>query len=844
MCLRPPGVGSLRALLAVLAAAIVGLLGIVPCAAAAPFEQSYPFTGPAAGTAGWSNLDNPSPNPWYSSSIGVGGMSMQATGNGGLIYDNAYRSGFQFQAPAGTTITRAVLGGVDARQEDRQRTRINLMPQPSSDVLTGSESWGKQTVDDGDTLSGAITLTPQPGFTPSSGLQVRHYPVACGNPGLGQPSCAAVPASTLGRARIASVTVTLDDPTPPVATLNGPAAGGWTNASSVPVSVSGQDEQSGISRIGAVVKVGSATRRPTLGSWTQDTSGNSLPGWTTSQTATGTVALPRKGTVTIAGTVRNGAQAESTTGTVTMRIDRTAPQISWPKKLQGGQTVTVRDGESRLASLTATLNGRPLRTTCPAGSKQCKVKIPTTAGGTLGVEAADVAGNVTSGERTVKRAPKTGTGKRGSGGGSKKRGPKKGSSKRSQAYCKKHPKAKGCAGRDPGPELQCRSSKTTGGVFISTPKGQRRLVISQPKNGNATSVTVSWRDGKGRRQTRTVSLAKLQRGGTGCLLAINAALGAEIDVSVDDEGVKSPSVSIKLGSGMSLKVRTINNADFTQGVITLEGIPRPWIVVKRDRAPEKFCFPVQGASSIQVQPNGSVVITPSRGGTPATLETPWAVDANGLEVPNRYVVEDRSLCHVIEHKGGRYVYPITADGTRGNDPLFPCRPSQVMMICIGSFMWMIHHNIATRVARAHISQNEQAFNGKDVAVAKPYWEWIDDDVESIGYAGTLRFDIKVWIELCDGPGPRARCQRINQPRTYRGIKSKNGPKQWRETSKRLRKLIAPYSCIQSRRFRYFRGAADFDLRRSDGKNIEDALYGDEPWNPNGVQYGEIHGLRC
>jgi len=415
---------------------------------AASFTQPYPFTGAPAGTAGWTTLDIPSPNPWYTSSIGTGGLQMAPTGNGGLVYDNGYRSGFQINAPAGATITRAVLGGVDALQADRQRTRINLLPQPSTGQLDGTEPWAKATDVDGDTLTGTITLTPQPGFTAATGLQVRHFPVACGDPNLGQPPCAPVSAATTAHARAQSVTLTLDDPSAPTATLSGPA-GGWTNATSATVTAGGQDPQSGISRLSLTVKSGSSTRRPVIGTWNQDTTGNSIPGRATTRSGPSTLTLPRSGTVTVTSVARNGAGTESTSTPITIRVDRTAPTITWPRKLEGGQSATVRDSESGLANLTARVGSKTVTTSCAAGAKQCKVKIPTTADGTLRITTTDQAGNDTDGQRTVIPRPRGG----GPGGGGSKGGAKKpptrkpGSKKPTASYCKKHPSAKAC-----GPE--------------------------------------------------------------------------------------------------------------------------------------------------------------------------------------------------------------------------------------------------------------------------------------------------------------------------------------------------------------------------------------------------------
>ncbi|MEV4420477.1 hypothetical protein AB0L40_10950 [Patulibacter sp. NPDC049589] len=291
-----------------------------------------------------------------------------------------------------------------------------------------------------------------------------------------------MPRRALGHhARVAGVTLTLDDPSPPTATINGPA-GGWTTASSAPVTAGGQDPQSGISRLGLVVKTGGSTRRPVVGTWNQDTTGGSLPGWATTRSSPSTIALPRTGTVTVATVARNGAGTESTSTPITIRVDRTAPTITWPKKLQGGQTATIRDTQSGIATLTAKINSKTATTNCTPAAKQCKVKIPTTANGTLRITTTDQAGNDTTGQRTVRPRPKGGGGGPGSGGGSKggaKKPParKPGSKKPTASYCKKHPLAKACTGASAGSSPIRRQDR-------ATPRGTKVSKVSKAKKSS------------------------------------------------------------------------------------------------------------------------------------------------------------------------------------------------------------------------------------------------------------------------------------------------------------------------------------------------------------------------
>jgi hypothetical protein len=45
---------------------------------------------------------------------------------------------------------------------------------------------------------------------------------------------------------------------------------------------------------------------------------------------------------------------------------------------------------------------------------------------------------------------------------------------------------------------------------------------------------------------------------------------------------------------------------------------------------------------------------------------PWAWDADGRDVPTRYIVEGDTIVQEVDHAGGDYAYPIVADPWMGN----------------------------------------------------------------------------------------------------------------------------------------------------------------------------------
>jgi hypothetical protein len=65
--------------------------------------------------------------------------------------------------------------------------------------------------------------------------------------------------------------------------------------------------------------------------------------------------------------------------------------------------------------------------------------------------------------------------------------------------------------------------------------------------------------------------------------------------------------------------------------------------------------------SLSVQPDGSVQVLDGSGTVTATIETPWAYDAQGVAVPTHFTVKGDQLTQVVEHRGAGVTYPVTAD---------------------------------------------------------------------------------------------------------------------------------------------------------------------------------------
>ena len=65
--------------------------------------------------------------------------------------------------------------------------------------------------------------------------------------------------------------------------------------------------------------------------------------------------------------------------------------------------------------------------------------------------------------------------------------------------------------------------------------------------------------------------------------------------------------------------------------------------------------------SLVVDSDGGVVALDGSGQVVAAVDAPWARDANGTEVPTRFVVEGSTLTQVVDHATASFAYPITAD---------------------------------------------------------------------------------------------------------------------------------------------------------------------------------------
>lgn len=77
--------------------------------------------------------------------------------------------------------------------------------------------------------------------------------------------------------------------------------------------------------------------------------------------------------------------------------------------------------------------------------------------------------------------------------------------------------------------------------------------------------------------------------------------------------------------------------------------------------PTEYRVELSGASSLVGDSTGGVVALDGAGQVVATVAAPWARDANGMDVPTRFVPDGTTVVQIVDHNAGTYAYPIVAD---------------------------------------------------------------------------------------------------------------------------------------------------------------------------------------
>ena len=102
--------------------------------------------------------------------------------------------------------------------------------------------------------------------------------------------------------------------------------------------------------------------------------------------------------------------------------------------------------------------------------------------------------------------------------------------------------------------------------------------------------------------------------------------------------------------------------DTTVALQPAAGGLRALVHIDSAEAPERFDFVMGGdVATLEMMPDGSVVALNLDEEVLAVAPTPWALDANGVNVPTHYEISGTTLTQVVEHKAGDFAYGIVAD---------------------------------------------------------------------------------------------------------------------------------------------------------------------------------------
>lgn len=200
----------------------------------------------------------------------------------------------------------------------------------------------------------------------------------------------------------------------------------------------------------------------------------------------------------------------------------------------------------------------------------------------------------------------------------------------------------------PAPITATQTSESSGQIVATLDGGGTATIAAAPADG----VSVRSSDGE---ETMSLSLP-----GAGHL--DDASIGKDGSVTYLGDA-NTPSINV-IASEEKIRASAISDASQT----------------------ERFEYHFGGGVTVEIQQDGSAiaytteeVTDPDTGVTTpiekivADVATPWARDADGIDVPTRYKASGSTLVQVVEHRSGNYTYPIVADPTFDRPNFFQYR---------------------------------------------------------------------------------------------------------------------------------------------------------------------------
>jgi hypothetical protein len=136
------------------------------------------------------------------------------------------------------------------------------------------------------------------------------------------------------------------------------------------------------------------------------------------------------------------------------------------------------------------------------------------------------------------------------------------------------------------------------------------------------------------------------------------ANGQEMSISLPNAG--DAGKATRLPDGTVAYAGTNGSAN---AVVPTDGGVQMITTIKNASAPSRYTYKVSvpDGGKVSVVQDGRAIVTDARGTVIMAVDVPWAKDANGVSVPTHYETNGVALTQVVDHAGGNYAYPITAD---------------------------------------------------------------------------------------------------------------------------------------------------------------------------------------
>ena len=147
---------------------------------------------------------------------------------------------------------------------------------------------------------------------------------------------------------------------------------------------------------------------------------------------------------------------------------------------------------------------------------------------------------------------------------------------------------------------------------------------------------------------------------TGAAEVTQSSQGVVADVPNSPVSLVLPDAEV---TGQTASATVVEGVGDSQAVVQEVGAQgqRVAFIINDPTDPTEYQVDFDGAATLEMDSTGAVMVLDAQSQLLALISPPWARDANGTEVPTRFVVEGTTLTQVVDHTTGAFAYPIAAD---------------------------------------------------------------------------------------------------------------------------------------------------------------------------------------